>query len=703
VGSFWEVEGIESSARLRNDHTVNAVRSARTIRRLRAVVVPLAAVAACVAGASATGAVATRSEARPPSLLSGSASEPLSGHYRVLFLLCDFTNWRYEPNAISFYQRLWTSQHSLGARSSLADYFRDESYGKMDMKGSTVRGWYHIALGEKAWYQGGNGNRLGVRWLSCVNAALAHGLGVSISAYRAVVAVTPSVQSTIAGSGLAAQPALLAGQRRPASEQVTVSSTKNWPPAPFLMSLPPDSLSAYGENVLVSRASGKTLTLTRGYNEGQTQLRGPFPAIAPGGTVVPDTDDDFAYVGPVGLYLQTGGQRCSSGKGLCPSISTSKLAVNRKLAITNTPVSVGVANLFAGQGTLSAGVGDSAHEVGHTTGYNHSRALSSSTTDYNDCYDQMSYSCGLPGIRGVAGPPDGVFGLDAIDLEFHGWIPRRLQYNTAADHSFSQKTLTLHALSDPHALAVHGQFLDVHIPARFRIEDVSPTPRGGGVPLAPTIPPTCTKTGYHCGTSQYYTLEYRQLYGFDASLRLLDNQGFGGAPPVGMVALHLYAPDAGNGSGNISYLVDRNPTTGSFLPHQAGLQPGDDYADPAHHTYVAVNQFNAKTLTARVTVSSSPIDATLTIPTGQRGVSGRATALRARLTVGGAPVPDQPISLSLGPGQGCGPVLTNATGVAACAVTLDTAIGTRPFQAYFAGDPGYRPIVAYSTFSVSLS
>jgi hypothetical protein len=656
-----------------------------------------------------TSDLAARSTAPPVAAIArSSASSPLSGHYPIAFLLCNFKNWRYKPNSLSYYRKLWTRQNSTGTFSSLADYFHDVSYGKMDLKGSKVLGWYRIPIGEKAWYSGGNGNRLPVRWLSCVNAALAQG-GLSIKTYHAVVAVTPYVQGVITGAGLAAEPALKPGQKRPATQQMTVDSTKNWPPAPFLMSLPPDSLSQYGENVLVSKMSGKTITLTRGYNEGQTQLGGPFPAIGPGGTVIPDTDDDFGYVGQLKLYLQSGGQHCTRGKKLCPSISTSPRPLNPHFAITNAPISLGVANVFAGDnkhdGNITAGVGDAAHEVGHATGYNHSRVLTSSTTDYNDCYDEMSFNaCGLPGFKGLFGPPGGVIGYDAIDLEYHGWLPTRFQYN-AANHAVKQVTIKLHALSDPRALRrSKGEHLDAHIPASIRIEDVSPNVKKTGVPVSPTIPPTCSGNGYHCTTSKYYTVEYRQLYGFDASLReAAFGAGFGGAPPVGAVVLHLYAPD----NGIISYLVDSYPGKAQgrglpvYLPHDAALQPGDDYADPAGNTYVGVNAFRKKAFTATVTLSSSPIIAKLNFPGRRSAKEGTTAKLEAKLIVGGAPVPQQLVSLSLGPSQGCGPVLTNSAGLASCDVKLTNVVGTRPFQAYFAGDPVYRPIVVYSTFSVT--
>ncbi len=490
-------------------------------------------------------------------------------------------------------------------------------------------GWFHMDVNPETWYEGGNVDRLSKRWLDCVNAALASGLDFGGPGYRALVAVTPYVKGKITGSGLAAEPKLTPGQKRPAAEAMTVDSTSGWPPAPFMMSLPHTSAFPFGENVLVSKVSGDTLTVSRGFNEGVSQLPGPFAAVPAGGTVVVDSDDDFAYVGPVTMYEQEGAQLCTGlADTFCPKMFLSPPGG----AIGYETLHLGAANLFAGDGlhdgNFNAGVGDSAHEVGHTTGYHHSRVLSSSTQEYRDCYDQMSYNaCGLPGFPGEAGPQDGVLGYDAINLEFHGWLPPRAIY-TVSDQQSSQVTVKLHALSDPNALTglgpakpgseTTGTYLDVHVPAKLKIEDVAPNN------ALPTIPPTCSGTGFNCATSQYYTVEYRQVYGFDQSLRAeLLNEPY---PPValsvGAIVLHLYASDSNNPAGNISYLVDSYPGKKAgngrpvFLPHGAALQPGDDFADPAHDTYVAVNSFDAASFTATVTVGppgsrlSSPTTAT---------------------------------------------------------------------------------------------
>ncbi|MGO9335135.1 MAG: Ig-like domain-containing protein [Acidimicrobiales bacterium] len=658
---------------------------------------------------SASAGVVSAKSASAMLHLGPSASQanivPLSGHYPVAFILCDFDDWHYEPNSIAYYQKLWTQQNKAGVFSSLADYFHDVSFGQMDLKGSKVLGWFHMTVNPETWYEGGNGNRESVRWLDCVNAAEASGsVDFASLKYRALVAVTPSIEGKITGKGLAAEPALKPGQKRPAPETMTVDSTADWPPAPFLMSLPSTSAFPFGENVRVTKVSGHTLTLTRGFNEGVKQLPGPFAAVPPGGIAVVDSDDDFAYVGPVTVYSQEGAQSCTGlADTFCPKI----FVTAPQGAMGYTTLKLGIANLFAGDdlhdGNVNAGVGDSAHEVGHTTGYNHSRVLSTSTTDYNDCYDQMSYNaCGLPGFPGEAGPPDGVLNYDAINLEFHGWIPSKAIYNSA-DRPLKQTTLTLHALSDPNALHALGKsYLDVHIPSHVQIEDVSPNN------VNPTIPPTCAGKGYHCVKSQYLTVEYRQRYGFDQSLQEESvNTACGAvAPAVGAVVLHLYAPDPNNNPGqNISYLVDSYPGKKArngnpvFLPHCAALQPGDDYADPAHNTYVAVNSFDKSSFTATVTVGSSKLTPRLVYSGKLTSFQGQDATLAADLTVGGAPVPDQPVSFSLG-GDHCGPVTTDASGYASCQVTDTLGVATWPVTASFAGDSVYNSASAKAAVAV---
>lgn len=435
--------------------------------------------------------------------------DSLYGSFPAGFLLCDPKGWDYHPESMSYYKDMWTRQDGTGTFASLADYFRDESYGQLTMAGSRVLGWYQMSM--SPWNHGVS--QLEDRWQSCVDAALA--AGVDITKFKSLVTVQPSVLAKATGNGIAAwTPAAdwPAGQAHPNPETFTVDSTANWPPAPFCLNLA--SIGTYGQASFVTKVRGDKVTVIRG-------------------------------------------QPCASGHGSCPIIT---------FGSGPAQLAIGIAGLGAGavtkDGTAANGVGDSAHEVGHTTGYYHSRALSSSQTDYRDCYDQMSYNyCGLADLKSLAGPPDGIIGYDAADLEYHGWIPTRKQFN-ADNAPVTQSTITLHALSDQNALRDSG-YLDAHLPAKVKIEDTTPKR------ATPTVPPSnCTATGYQCEYSSYYTVEYRQKYGFDQELTARDNGG-SGSIPSGAVILHLVVPhpancgSGGDGDCNISYLVDSQPGVSS--------------------------------------------------------------------------------------------------------------------------------------------
>jgi len=649
---------------------------------------------ALVAALATTAPGARAATAQAPATTAPSVTvHPLTS-FPTGFLLCDEKGWNYHPESLSYYQDEWTKLDGTSTFASLADYFRDESYGQLTMAGSKVLGWYQMSMTPKAY----GPSQLADRWLSCANAALA--AGVNITAFKSLITVSPQVANKVTGHGIPAWTSAAdwpAGQPHPNPETFTVDSTAHWPAAPFYLNL--TTIGTYGQAALVTNVRGDQVTVIRG--DGGTQApRAQLTAVPAGAFVASITNDDQAYVGPQTTYLQANGQHCSSGHGSCPVLSFTG-------GTGRTKVSLGIGGLGAAgvtaDGTTGNGVGDSAHEVGHTTGYYHSRALSSSQTDYRDCYDQMSYNyCGLPDLPTLAGPPDGIIGYDAADLEFHGWIPASKQYN-ASDAAVGQATITLHALSDPNALHDPG-YLDAHLPAKVLIEDTTP----GRV--TPAVPPSnCAKAGYQCEDSSYYTVEYRQRYGFDQELTARDNGG-PGLLTTGAVILHLVVPHpancgAGDGDCNISYLVDSQPGVSSgvgqpeYLPNGGAFEPGMDYADPAHHVYLAVNSFDTATRSARVTVSSARINAKLTVSGPSQGEAGTSAALQATLTAGGAPVPAQLVKLKLGTGQSC-TGQSSLSGVVSCKVPLGSATGISTVSASFGGDKAYRPAAASAQLQV---
>lgn len=695
---------------------MNSVAHRRTDRLLARVALTMAVAASLVGtmGLGHSAASPHRADSSRPAVApaqdSSSASIKMPKDYRVAFVLCNYADWRYEPNSLKYYRHLWTTLTPRGKNNTpkfitVPDYFRDASFGQTSLKGSKVFGWYPMDVDNIKFRKV---NQAGNSWQLCVNTALAH--GAHLLKYKTIVVVNPWRWVKVTDSGLHAEPKLAAGQSHPKSETFTVDSTRHLPPTPFVLNVKTPG-TTYGEDVLVKKVNGHSLTVIRGDN-GISQSSGPFAAVPKGTLPFTETTNDNAYVGPQPFYYSAHGQPCARhSSSACPVLTTDQPpgSVLHK---------VGAAQLQAGEhsndGAYTSGLGDSVHEIGHTTGYNHSRSFAYSTTDYRDCYDQMSYDyCGLPALPREAGPPDPAIDYDAIDLEFHDWIPDSAIYNRSDAALSGQHTITLHALSDPNARQhLKGQYLDAHLPFKVEVNDVAPHDSSGAYIENKFPTPDCDRsTGYWCTKSRYLTIEYRQLYGFDKSIRLVDYSRAAindGAPAVGVVTLHLYDPDANENvdgdPGNISYLLDAYPHEAKngqpvMLPHAAGLQPGDTFADSQDHTYIAINSFNAKQKTATVTFGPKQLAPLLTIEQPESADAGKAVTLSAKLTVDGAVVPDQSVKLSLSNGQLC-TAKTAATGVAQCRLTASSTPGVYVETATFDGTKTYLATAASADFTI---
>ncbi len=329
--------------------------------------------------------------------------------------------------------------------------------------------------------------------------------------------------------------------------------------------------------------------------------------------------------------------------------------------------------------------------------------MATSLTDYNDCWDQMSYNaCGDSGPKTQIGQPaiDGAIGMDAINLETQGWIPREAQYHYSGS---GQHTITLHALSDPNALTGRKiPYLDAHIPVKIKIEDGQP----GGGGSAPSVPPDCAK-GYTCQTSNYLTVEYRQRLTpkgaetWDWGAGRLAGKSF----VDGNVVLHLHvsAPDPTSGH---SFLVNTNlndTTSLALLPDNGDLSPQlgssalDQFSITGKHIYLVVNSVDTKAWTARVTISSSPIKTALSYTGPLTVTTGQKVTLRGRLTVSpsGAPVPNERVLLSSGVAH-C-TAITNLAGVAHCTATVAGSAGTYTLTSSFRGGTAYHSAVLERT------
>src|SRR5258705_7302067 len=71
--------------------------------------------------------------------LAGSALA-LSGKQPLVVVLCKFTDQTDEPRNVQYFQDLF-SETGAG-ESNVFDFWRDVSYGNLDLTGTVVKGWY---------------------------------------------------------------------------------------------------------------------------------------------------------------------------------------------------------------------------------------------------------------------------------------------------------------------------------------------------------------------------------------------------------------------------------------------------------------------------------------------------------------------------------------------------------------------------------
>jgi hypothetical protein len=606
--------------------------------------------ARCLAGVLvAAGAILTLTLA---SARARAAAFVGTGTHPWVVVLCNFSDQSAEPYSQSYFQQLF-SNPGAGTLGEL-DFWHDVSFGQLSISGTTVTNWSVAknpsntkeALTRGEWirlekpFSGGGGPRLD-KIIACADGAS----GITWSNYWGVVAIFPEARSTLA---------------EPISESATtvkLTTTANFPngSSPFWLSID-------NEIVNVTAISGNTLTIERAQNGTKAASHS-----AGAGAGVPGD------LGGVGTGQLSG----------IPIQGT-----NYTIATIILPHEIDVEG--------------ASHEMGHGHGYIHSRAMTSSTTDYNDCLDLMSaYSCDqafsanpasgnfAPGsgtdyggtglYNTVLGEAEGSKGpgLDAINLDKQGWIPGP-RHDLFENKSPKQETIELHSLADPNALGAPGsEFLEARIPAAVKIENESPTNKEGN-PEPPTNPPTCSGSGFGCTTSQYYSVQYREKAGWD--------RGF----PASGVVLDLLGEDQRD------YWVNQTPQG-----HGGMLIAGDEYVDPASKAYVAVNAIEPGSHTAQVTLGSRKIEAALTSLSPASGDFNDPVTLAADLKVAGsgAPVPNEPVVLSIG-SQNCVGT-TDAAGHAECSLTPSQHPGAYTLSASFAGDTAYEAASASASFTIN--
>jgi hypothetical protein len=349
----------------------------------------------------------------PPLYSGGKASKD-----PILFILCNWgSSFSFHPNSLPYYQKLWTTSTTRGY-TSLADYWRQVSFGQTTINGSKVLdgphsdgGWYSMSGGSSpvsmltyAGYGGGGSPIRKDRILACMNAASADLASSHLANYQSVITVTPYVQ--------ASSPNAISN----GDTSIKLSSVSGWPSGSFDLNFTPPRNGRNYTDVQVSSIDAATNTL---------RLSAPWSLgpVAAGAVITSVTSDDVGIVRPLTIWEHHGVFNATG---------------------TGTPFLLGLADISAGDaahGSITDGVGDSAHESGHSFGYAHSRAMASSITDYYDCWDQMSFdSCGSQSPGTVTPPNDGAIGMDAIDLENQGWIPARPATCTSRDSTRSSST-----------------------------------------------------------------------------------------------------------------------------------------------------------------------------------------------------------------------------------------------------------------------
>jgi hypothetical protein len=530
-----------------------------------------------------------------------SSVSAVSGTQPWVVVLCKFTDLSGEPHPASFYD---PEYEGTGASAlDFVDYWSDVSYGALNVAGTTVVSkWYSLGTTRYEWAGLNRYNKI----RTCADTAASD---VNYANYYGVVALfnDDSAARTASTS--------LSGAIGAGDTTINVASSAGFPAPPFAVTINDGSANDL-EELHVTAVSGTTWTVTRGYENFN-----PANAHASGAPIMLIDGGDLGSWGPGLVGITLGGN-------------------NFNLGLVVGPEDYNLTGL--------------AHETGHGFGYNHSRKLSTSTTDYNDCYDIMSAyaTCSFSGdfgesqlgsVNAAAGP-----GLTGILLDLQGWMPAPRVF-TLDNTACNQATLDLAGLN---YAAVAG-FLVAKVPAALTI----PTP--GGLTT----------------TSQHYWLEYRDKSGWDNGL------------PASAVVLHL------RGADGFAYWVDGAAGDGD-------LRVGEEYVDAGQNTYVAVNSIDTTLHQARVTLAGCKLNATLAYSGATSGQFSDQVTLAGDLTVSGsgAPVPSEAVSFTLG-AQSCSAV-TDAAGHASCTVTLNQVPGAYTVSSSFAGNSAYNAAADSDAFAL---
>lgn len=542
-------------------------------------------------------------------VVQSSGALPITGTKPWVVVLCNFTDDTSTPQTVAYYQQMFNGAPN---GDGLKEYFNDVSYGKLKIDGTVIRDWKTIPLTR---YQFSGLTR----FHKIERCAQTHDADVDYKQFHGVFVMTSFPVDGLPAPATTTTTAAIDS----AATSLTVASAAGFPAPPFVIAVG-DGTPNDGEQMNVTAVSGTTFTVGRGHETGNANPHNSGAAV----TLVFGTD-----YGNVGLDQAT-------------------FAVDGGTKLGNVI------------GGYTYNVAGAAHEMGHGFGFSHSRKLSDSVNDYNDCWDVMSvFSCvyaftgsfggtNLNSGAAAAGP-----GFTAINVDLGGWLDaaRLFTHTNGASPNCNQATQTLAALNRP---AVTG-FLAA------RMTDVQTIP----------IPNSMTTNSSHLW------LEYRDrgsgtgVNGWDRSI------------PADAVVLHL------RGGDSIPYWLDSAGGDGR-------LERGETYVDAGRNVYVAVNRIDAAADQAQVTLSGCKIDTALAYVGATSGQYTDAVTLAADLTVSesGAPVPDVSVLLTLG-SQSCN-ATTNVSGRAQCSITLAQTPGSYTVSASFAGNSAYDSTNVSRSFTI---
>lgn len=530
-----------------------------------------------------------------------SGALPITGSHPWVVVLCNFSDDTSQPQPVSYYQQMFNG--APGA-DGLREYYNDVSYGNLSITGTVVKGWYTLSMTRYVFSGLSRYNKI----KACAEAADAD---VDYGTVWGVFAITNFPVDGLPTPAASTVPAATNSSQT----TITVASSAGFPAPPFAAFIA-DTTANNGEEVNVTGVSGNDWTVTRGYQFG------PAKSHAAGAAMTLVYGSDYGNVGLIASFPMDGGH-----------------------------------NLGNVVGGWDFNVSGAAHEMGHGFGFEHSRKLSDSTNDYNDCWDIMSvFSCvsTFQGSFGgtnlnsqVAAAGDG---FTAINLDLGGWLsPSRL--TTVDNSACNQTTLSLAGLNHPEVLGALAA----------RIPDVTTIP----------IPSSTTN-------SDYLWLEHRDKSGWDRGIL------------ANAIVLHLHGAD------NRPYWVDSAGGDGK-------LDAGEAYVDAGRNVYIAVNSIDGVTHLARVTIAGCKLNATFAYTGDTTGDFNDQVTLSGDLEVAGslAPVPNKSVTLSLGT-QSCIRI-TDAAGHASCTITITQHPGTYTATGSFPGDTAYNTATDPDTLNFSIT